>query len=102
MKSISFPDCCAGLLLSGFGGTKRIIGQSTKYSDLEIKKFLDNIDLCLKTNYGFALLTLNNEQIDYMKPYLEKYEYKCIESNIPSPNHYDSVVSIYIKIKSNE
>lgn len=99
MRQKEFPDCCAGLVLSRFGGTKRTYGPYIKYSDQEIEDFFEMIDVELEYNVGFAILTLNDEQINHMKPFLNKFKYECIKSNIHSPNHPGSEVSIYIKCK---
>lgn len=99
MKLMEFPDCCGGLLLSQFGGTSRTLGGYGEHSEEEINKFFNNVEGYIGFSKGFALLTLNNEQIAYMKPYLDKFGYRLLEEGIVSPGHsrQGSTISIYIK-----
>lgn len=95
-----FPSCCAGVLLTDFGGTNRILSQTERYSDEEMRDFFKLVDTKLIRTYGFAMLTLNNEQMEFMPPFLEEFGYECIASNLASPNHFTSKVFIYIKRSS--
>lgn len=97
-----FPSCCAGLLLYNFGGTTRTNGQKTKPNDADIRRFLKDADVGLRINKGFALLTLNNEQNEFMKPFMDKFGYECVGKDIISPNHSGSTIFIYLKANKKE
>lgn len=91
-----FPSCCAGIILENFGGTKRTSGPTFLPTEEELKVFFQKADDSLK-QYGFAMLTINNEQLEFMKPILEEFNYECVGNEIPSRYHYKSTVYIYMK-----
>ncbi len=101
MQVTDFPLNCAGLLLKEFGGTKRA-ETTIRFSDAEIEAFLLKVDTIYYPSKGFSLLTVNDEQLIFMKPILEKFKYKLLVGDIINYHHPNSKNYIYAKWKTEE
>lgn len=96
MQIKNFPFCCAGKVLCDFGGTPITLGDYKKPSKEEIEKFINYAES--SNNAGFFIIAINDEQNEFMEPILKKCKYTCIAKEIPSPNHEESIIFLYLKV----